>query len=129
MPTYTRTGEGSASVENTSGRMVEVNPGESIETYKILGAGWDKTDDEPYHAIGVTQSITSPGTIENLLEYPYLRIIAGAAGITVKANTTTNPNTYPLQNGVALTLENEGRIDSLIFTGAGAVSVVGLYEI
>lgn len=126
MPTYTRTGEGPASVADIYGHQVEVNPGESVQTYKILGTGWTKTSDEPYYELGYVQSETSPGSISGLLGYKYLQVTTEGSDVVITANAATNPNGYQLQADVAFVLSNDGVIDELHFTGSGTVTVIGL---
>ncbi len=50
MPTYKRdANESVAEAMDTTGTKRFVSPGESIQTYDILGPGWTKTSDEPFY--------------------------------------------------------------------------------
>jgi hypothetical protein len=128
MPTYTNNTGTSQVVPNLAGNNVVVGAGESVQTYRILGTGWTKTNDEPYFALArVRGSITSPGTVSGLVTDRYLQVLTDADGITVKANVAANPNEYPLQKGVPYYIDNaDGVIDALVFVGDGAVTVVGM---
>lgn len=133
MPTYTRTGEGSVSVRrSTDNQLVEISPQESIQTYQILGSGWEKTSDEPYYPLGHIKDTlvldgASPGSVEDLSSFRFLQITTDGDDIVVTANSAANPFGYPLQANIPFFIENkDGVIDVLHFTGTGSVVVVGL---
>jgi hypothetical protein len=127
MPTYTNATGTTAIVPNLGGNNVKVEPGESIQTYQILGTGWTKTSDEPHYALGHVHAVESPGSVDELLGYRYIQIRTADTGITVTANVADNPGAYPLVANEPFYIDNTaGVVDALHFTGAGDVVVVGL---
>ena len=114
MPTYTRTADAPGAVVNKYNDHTVVEKGDSVETYKILGAGWTKTSDEPYFALSTfRQTVTSPGTVTGLIGQHIIRVMAAADGINMTANAAANPNSYPLTKGVAIDIVNDSEIESL----------------
>lgn len=131
MPKYKRLANSAQVVKDYKGFFQTVSKNDEIETYQILtGEEWEKLSDEPYYAIGKTiDSITSPDTVENLLEYPYIEVTALATGITVKANSEDNPHSLGLTINIPFVIENlEKNVESLIFEGAGEVKVTGFFK-
>jgi hypothetical protein len=128
MPTYTRSATSSAFVRNSSGDEVQVNTGESVSTFKILGTGWTKTSDEPYFPLGKSSTpITSPDTAEGLKGFRTLKLLTAGIDIVVKANVAANPYSLSLTKDVETVIDNsDGFIDALVITGTGTVSVVGI---
>ena len=129
MPTYLRTADTPASVFDKLNDHTVVMPGQSIETYKILVEGWSKTSDQPYFPIAtLSQTVTSPATVSNLLSQRVIRVVPGADGLSMTANVAGNPNAYPLTKGMPMDILNDGEIEALVFTGSGSVTVIGLPE-
>lgn len=126
MPTYTRTGEGPASATDIYGHQVEVVPGDSVETYKILGTGWTKTSDEPYYKLGSSQTVASPGSATGLIGFSVIRVTTADDEIIVTANAEDNPYAYNLTAGVSVDIANKREIETLFFTGSGTVTVIGI---
>lgn len=129
MPTYENTSGVGRHGRGTAGQLVYIEHGETIQTYQILGDGWTKTSDEPYYAIGRTSTVTvsTTGSATGLLGSKYLELRAQADGITVTANSASNPNSYPLKSGESFWIDNSaGIIDELHFSGGGDVIVVEL---
>ena len=126
MPTYRNDGASSYKVENTSGNVVFVEPGKSIETYKILSSPFVKTSDAPYFPLVKVYeaSFASPGTKTGLLSCKVIRLTAEGE-ITVKANHASNPSSLSLIDGTPMDIENNGEIESLVFVGAGTVKIEG----
>ena len=126
MPTYTYTGNGAVSVERYDGAIIHMEKGDSIETYKILGATFIKTSDAPYFPlVKVYESaFASPGTKTGLLSCKVIRLTAEGE-ITVKANHASNPSVLSLIDGTAMDIENNGEIESLVFMGSGTVKIEG----
>ena len=127
MPTYTNDTGTTQIVTNLAGNNVVVVPGESIQTYLILGTGWTKTDDEPWYPLATKHvTVTAPGTATELIDQKIIRVMALVDGITMAANDADNPYAYPLTKNVAVDVENGGEIDILAFGGTGDVLVIGL---
>lgn len=126
MPTYRNDGVNTISVENSSGISVFVSPGNMIETYKILSSPFTKTSDSPYFPlVNVYEAaFTSPGTKTGLLSCKVIRLTADGV-ITVKANVAANPSSLALIDGTAMDIENNGEIESLVFSGTGTVKIEG----
>lgn len=127
MPTYTYQGNGTVSVVGVDGGSQLVRKGESFTTYKIMiGSDFTKTAEAPYFPLVrvYEAAFVSPGTKTGLLACRVLRLTP-EGDITVKANHADNPYPLALIDGTALDVENNGEIESLIFTGTGTVKIEG----
>jgi hypothetical protein len=126
MPTYRNDGDRAFKVEDSSGETVSVNPGFNVSTFKILGAPFTKTSDEPFFSLTrVNVTLTSPGTQTGLLSCKVIRLTAKASGITMKCNVAANTNVFSLPANVSIDIRNDGEIEALIFIGAGEVTLEG----
>ena len=128
MPTYTYTGEGRISTVGINGELLSVGKGESFQTYKIhSGGAIIKTSDAPYFSLTKVRdaAFSSPGTKTGLLACSVIRLFTADEGITFVCNAAANPNSITLPSNQAIDIENKGEIESLIFTGAGTVSIEG----
>ena len=127
MPTYTYNGDGVAIVENNLGAMVSLSKGESVATYKILGAPFVKTSDAPYFSLTKVREVAfvSPGTKTGLLGCSVIRLTAKTTGITIKCNLAANPNEFSLPSNTPIDIKNNGEIESLVFIGSGEVQIEG----
>ena len=126
MPTYRNDGDMTIKVEDANGLSVSVNPGKSVETYKILSSPFAKTSDSPYFPLVkiYEAAFTSPGTKTGLLSCKVIRLTAEGE-ITVKANHASNPSVLSLIDGTPMDIENNGEIESLVFVGSGTVKIEG----
>ena len=130
MPTYKNISAWPQGAVTTDGCLVTVAPGATIETYRLLGAGWEKASDEPLLPLtGLRKNVTAPGSVSGLQGFSLITLMAKADGIVVTPNATGNPNGYELSNGVVVEVDNRGEIESLYFTGTGAVLVQGLNDV
>jgi hypothetical protein len=133
MPTYKRIAETPATTVLTDGGIKEVLPGETVETYKVLGAGWQKTSAEPYYnpvlaldSFNLPIAGTAPVTV-----MPGTRtvIISGITGGPVTPYIDSTDNHPPLHSDLAegdvLTVEVDGNIGTLqlVFANAGTAMV------
>lgn len=127
MPTYRNDGDVTYRVKDSNGRMVDVAPGKSVLTLKILSSPFTKTADSPYFPLMKVyeSAFTSPGTKTGLIDCKKIKLTTSATGITVKANAATNTYTMPLLANSATEIDNDGEIDSLIFAGTGNVKIEG----
>ena len=127
MPTYRNDGSSTFSVEGVNSNSVFVSPGQFVETYKILSSPFVKTSDAPYFPLVrvYEAAFASPGTKTGLLSCKVIRLTAGGEGITVKANVAANTSSLSLIDGTAMDIENNGEIESLVFTGTGTVKIEG----
>lgn len=125
MPTYRNDGTVTVSVEDVNGQTVYVEPSKSVLTYKILSQPFTKTSDTPFFPIvKLSENFGSPGTKTGLLNFKVLRLTA-EGDIFVKANHADNPSALSLIDGTAMDIENNGEIESLVFTGSGTVKIEG----
>lgn len=128
MPTYRNdTEEIIFGLKDTTGRTVTLKPDETLESYKIYDIiGLTKTLESPYFPfVNIFESaFVSPGTKTGLLSAKIIRLTAEGE-ITVKANHADNPYPLELVDGTAMDIENDGEIESLIFTGTGTVKIEG----
>ena len=127
MPTFRNDGAAAISVEGVNGNSVFVEPGRSVETFKILGSPFTKTSDTPYFSLTKVReaAFTSPGTKTGLLGCSVIRLTAKASGITIKCNVAANTNEFSLPSNTAIDIKNNGEIESLVFIGAGEVQIEG----
>lgn len=129
MPTYINDTGTTQVVRGVAGHNHVVGDGEEVRTFQILpGEGWTKTSDEPHYALGrvAVVAVAGTGSITGLLSSRFIELRADA-DISVTANTATNPGAYPLRPDEPFWIDNtRGVIDSLHFSGTGAVTVVGL---
>ena len=129
MPTYKNTSTTeSFKIENTLGVRVIVNPGASVETYKLSLPSWMlKTSDAPYlPATKVYESaFTSPGTKTGLDNCKIIRMTAEGEGIILTWNNVLNTTSFSLIANQPIDFENKGEISSAIFTGSGSVKIEG----
>lgn len=130
MPTYKNISAWPQGAVTTDGCLVTVAPGATIETYRLLGAGWEKASDEPLLPLtGLRKNVTAPGSVSGLQGFSLITLTAKADGIVVTPNATGNPNGYELSKGVVVEVDNRGEIESLHFTGSGAVLIQGLNDV
>ena len=129
MPTYTldATYDKSIQIEDYLGNSVNVEPGRSIQTYKILSAPFSKTSDSPYFPISlvVDNAFVVPGTKTGMLGCKIIRLTAPGSSVTVKWNSSSNPSSLLLPAGQSLDFENESEIESIVFEGSGTVKIEG----
>ena len=127
MPTFRNDGDTTISVEGVAGDSIFVSPGKSVETYKMLSAPFVKTADTPYFPLVRVHeaAFASPGTKTGLLGCKIIRLTASTDSITAKANVAANPYPLSLVDGTAMDIENNGEIESLVFTGTGTVKIEG----
>lgn len=138
MPTYLNETDKVFLLEDLQGKLVGLNPGKTLESYKIYSyVGLTRTLDTPYYnpllyihevAAGAPGDITV--TLENPETCKTLRIqkIAGAAVdvyINDKANTPPVLNSWQMEDP-AVDLAANGCIEQLIitFSAAGACQVL-----
>lgn len=128
MPEFKNVGTKTISVENYLGVNVNVIPGVSVKTFKILtGSDWERISDEPYAVTGVSVTVTSPDVVENLEDYLWIELRTNDSGISVTADVATNPNAYPLKSGESFWLDNQsGMYNNIALLGSGTVTVIGL---
>lgn len=126
MPTYRNNSDKAYRVEDAGGNSVLVLPGQSIETFKILASPFTKMSDTPYFSLTkVSVNFTSPGIQTGLLSCSVIRLTAKAEGISIKCNVAANTNSYVLPADITIDIKNNGEIESLVFTGAGDVTIEG----
>ena len=127
MPTFRNDGSVSVSVEDINGKSVFVEPGKSIQTYKILPSPFVKTADTPYFSLTKVReaAFSSPGTKTGLLGCSVIRLTAKTTGITIKCNLAANPNEFSLPSNTPIDIKNNGEIESLVFIGSGEVQIEG----
>lgn len=130
MPTYRNDSiEGKGySVQDYLGNNKSVGVGDVIKTYKILEAPFTKLSDDPYFPLVLVDdpAFASPGTKAGLLNCSVIRVMTNNSGITVKANSSSNPAQITLPVGISLDIPNTGEIESLVFSGTGTVSISGM---
>ena len=117
----------SIQVEDYNGNSINVEPGRSIQTYKILSAPFSKTSDEPYLPIVVVadNAFVVPGTKTGMLGCKVIRLTAPGGSVTVKWNSASNPTSLLLPPGQSLDFDNAGEIESIVFEGSGTVKIEG----
>ena len=127
MPTFRNDGSVSVSVEDINGKSVFVEPGKSIQTYKILPSPFVKTADTPYFSLTKVReaAFSSPGTKTGLLGCSVIRLTAKTTGITIKCNLAANHNEFSLPSNTPIDIKNNGEIESLVFIGSGEVQIEG----
>ena len=129
MPTFRNddTNGKSYRVEDVNGVTVMVEPGKTIQTYKMLSSPFTKTADTPYFSLTkiADYDFTSPGTKTGLLVCSNIRLTAKVSGIQIQCNSASNPNYFSLPSNTSIDIKNEGEIDSLVFTGTGTVYIEG----
>ena len=129
MPTYRNDSvEGKGySVEDYLGNNKVVGVGDYVKTYKILGSPFTKTSDSPYFPICVVAdyAFSSPATKTGLLGCKVIRLTATTTGISVQWNSSSNPSSLTLPANQSIDFENNGEIESAVFTGTGVVKVEG----
>lgn len=128
MPTYRNdTEEIIFGLKDTTGRTITLKPNETLESYKIYDIiGLTKTLESPYFPlVNIFESaFVSPGTKTGLLMTKVIRLTADG-DIVVKANHVDNPFPLELVDNTAIDIENNGEIESLVFTGTGTVKIEG----
>lgn len=127
MPTFRNDGSVAISVKDTTGENVYVEPGKSVQTYKILPSPFVKTSDAPYFSLTKVReaAFSSPGTKTGLLGCSVIRLTAKTTGITIKCNLAANPNEFSLPYNTPIDIKNNGEIESLVFIGSGEVQIEG----
>lgn len=129
MPTYTLDAnyDKSIQVPDCLGNSVNVEPGKSIQTYKILSAPFTKTSDAPYFPIitVVDNAFVVPGTKTGMLGCKVIRLTAPGSSVTVKWNSSSNPASLLLPAGQSLDFDNDGEIEIIVFEGSGTVKIEG----
>lgn len=132
MPTYTNGTTASIYVESTTGQTL-VAPGESVETYKILGDGWTKTADTPYPIIASASheiEASAAGWQEQAVSASaaYLDIYSDV-DVTIHAQAQAAAG-YILRAGQSVQIAGEGEVDvlHLNFDGPGTVTINELAE-
>ncbi|MFA7175255.1 MAG: hypothetical protein WC340_17915 [Kiritimatiellia bacterium] len=133
MPTYKNDTNGQQTFFNLSGALQFAQPGESVETYKILGAGWTKTADAPFYPVcGAVHEVTAAGaetkTQAVAVSMAFFEIRADV-DVVVHANAADAPG-YPLQAGGTRVFSNPGSIAAMVldFSGAGTVTIIELQD-
>lgn len=129
MPTYRNdSSEIIFGLKDTTERTITLKPDETLQTYKIYNIDdLTKTSDEPYFSLTkvIDLAFSSPGTKTRLLECSIIRLTAKTPGITIKCNSTSNPNVFALPSNTPIDIKNNGEIEALIFIGAGDVAIEG----
>ena len=129
MPTYTlaQDHQNSLQIEDYLGNSVNVEPGRSIKTYKVLSGPFTKISDEPYFPIAVVvdNAFPVPGIKTDMLGCKVIRLAASGSFVTVKWNSASNPSSLLLPAGQSLDFDNEGEIESIVFEGTGTVKIEG----
>ena len=129
MPTYTLDENYNKSIQvlDYLGNSVNVEPGKSIQTYKILSAPFTKIGDAPYFPIitVVDNAFAVPGTKNGMLGCKVIRLTAPGSSVAVKWNSSSNPTSLLLPAGQSLDFENDGEIESIVFEGSGTVKIEG----
>lgn len=131
MPTYTNATAAAAYVESTTGKVL-VQPGESVQTYKLLGSGWTKTAATPYYnpvAAMETVSVEAAGTETVSVETDAVRIVISnisGGGVTPYIDAAANlPALHAeMDPGDVLLIDVDSNITSLVLVFAAAGSCV-----
>ncbi len=128
MPTFRNDLNSDQLAVTTGGATATVPPGESIQTYQILGSGWTKTSDEPYDRLTLVEATVAAGSsVSGLLQCTVIVCTAGASGLKVCPNSAGNPGGLTLPGGLPVEIDNPGTIEALYVVGTGGtVFVQGL---
>jgi hypothetical protein len=128
MPTYRNDSEEARSATGSDGLECIVQPGQSVETYQILGAGWTKTSDAPYDRLTLVEEVVVAGaSASGLLACSSILCTASASGLKACPNSPDNPGGLTLPVGSVAEIANNGSIETLHIIGSGgSVFVQGL---
>ena len=129
MPTYKNTGlEYIPNLTDINNNKVNLAPGLEIQSYKLYDIiNLVKIADTPYYPLTkLNETLTSPTSITNLKDIGTIRIIPLDSNIYVTANNVDNPSKLYLMVNQPIDISNDNEINTLYFTGAGKVVVIGL---